>query len=171
MYLSKFESSGLILPRLDNPARYSRFQQYMDTKMLLMMFVSRLAEQISPDDVLINVCNPGMTAGTGLGKDVKNPGFAARFFIPLFVKTVGRSVGAGASVYIHALITEGRKRHGSFISDWTIKPYPRLMYTQKGQSMRERLWQETMEELHFASDSGFADLFASGREKFVNNQN
>ena len=36
------------------------------------------------------------------------------------------------------------------------------MYTQKGRDMRDRLWQETLEKLRFASNDGFADLFASG---------
>lgn len=36
------------------------------------------------------------------------------------------------------------------------------MYTQKGREMRDRLWQETMEELNFASASGFTN-FANAR--------
>lgn len=122
MYLSKFEPSGSILPQLDDPARYSRFQQYMDSKLLLMMFVSCLAEKISSVDVIINVCNPGMTAGTGLGRDIQNPGFATRLLVPLFVMAIGRSLKLGASVYVHAVVAEGQKSHGSFFSDWTIKP-------------------------------------------------
>lgn len=122
MYLSTFETSGPILPQLDDPARFSGFQQYRDSKMLLMMFVSRLAEQVNPDDVLINVCNPGLTAGTELQRDNKNTGFVSRLVIPPFVKTIGRSVEAGASIYVHALVAEGRESHGSFVSDWAIKP-------------------------------------------------
>ncbi|KAK0642626.1 Short chain dehydrogenase sol3 [Lasiodiplodia hormozganensis] len=122
MYFSKFETSGPILPQLDDPARFSGFQQYRDSKMLLMMFISRLAEQANSDDVLINVCNPGLTAGTELQRDNKNTGFATRLVIPPFVKIVGRSVEAGASIYVHALVAEGRESHGSFVSDWSIKP-------------------------------------------------
>ncbi|RYP85117.1 hypothetical protein DL770_005097 [Monosporascus sp. CRB-9-2] len=77
MYLSKFEAPGPILPMLDDETRYTRFDQYRDSKLLLMM-------------------------------------------------------------------------------------YARLMYTQEGHDISKRLWQETMKELRFASDSGFAELFTAG---------
>ncbi|VUC27691.1 unnamed protein product [Clonostachys rosea] len=148
MYLSKFSPAGPVFPRMDNPGSYERMTQYMDSKLLLMIFINRLAQQIGPDDVIINVCNPGMVAGTGLGRNgSQNPGFVEKYLLPLFVKTLGRSVQSGASVYIHALLDEGKKGHGSFISDWDIKPYPRLLYVNEGQEFSERLWQETMEEL------------------------
>ncbi|CAG9944880.1 unnamed protein product [Clonostachys rosea f. rosea IK726] len=148
MYFSKFSPAGLVFLRMDNPGSYERMTQYMDSKLLLMIFINRLAQQIDPDHVIINVCNPGMVAGTGLGRNGSpNPGFAEKYLVPLFVKALGRSVQSGASVYVHALLDEGKKGHGSFISDWDIKPYPRLMYVGEGQELSERLWHETIEEL------------------------
>lgn len=121
MYLSKFEASGPILPFLDDPTRYTRFEQYRDSKLLLMMFIAKLAEKISPDSVIINVSNPGLTANTGLGKsEEQKAGLAARLLVPVFIKAVGRPLKVGASNYIHALLEEGTESHGSFVSDWEI---------------------------------------------------
>ncbi|KAF2797225.1 putative short-chain dehydrogenase/reductase family protein [Melanomma pulvis-pyrius CBS 109.77] len=147
MYLSKFEASGPVFPRMDNPAPYAKIKQYMDSKLLLMMFVAQLADEISPEDIIINVSNPGLTAGTSLGKDDEKPGFMERYIVPIFIHALGRSTQVGASNYIHALVEEGRESHGSFVSDWAIKPYPALMYKKEGRNMIERLWQETTEEL------------------------
>ncbi|KAJ4222587.1 hypothetical protein NW757_014406 [Fusarium falciforme] len=160
MYLSKFSDDMPVFPRMDNPTGYERMRQYMDSKLLLMVFIRQLARQISPDDVIINVCNPGMVAGTGLGRNGNpNPGFAEKYVVPLFVKALGRKVQAGASVYIHALLGEGKRGHGSFISDWTIKPFARLLYTKEGQDLSDRLWKETMDELRLALEYGIEQLF------------
>ncbi|GIJ85597.1 hypothetical protein Asppvi_004456 [Aspergillus pseudoviridinutans] len=128
MYLSKFQSAGPVFPRMDDSTVYERMKQYMVSKLLLILFVRQLAQQISPGDVAINA--------------------------------LGRKVRSGASVYIHTLLGEGKRGHGSFISDWTIKPYGRLLYTKEGQDLSERLWQETMEELRFTSEKGIKRLFA-----------
>lgn len=122
MYFSKFQTSGSIFSLMDDSSRFKTFGRYSDTKLLIMMFVARFAEKIDPKDIIINVCNPGMTAGTGLGQNADKPGLAARYIGPIFGKALGRSVEVGASVYIHALVMLGQESHGSFVSDWTIQP-------------------------------------------------
>lgn len=123
MYFSSLKQTESILDLMDNPTRFVKFQQYMDSKLLLMMFAARLAETVSADDVIINVCNPGMTGGTNLGREEgEEPGFAARYIVPIFIKALARSGSAGASNYVHALLMEGKLSHGSFVSDWAIKP-------------------------------------------------
>lgn len=122
MYFADFEASGPIFPRVDDPARYSQFQQYRDSKLFLMMFVARLADQLDPEEIIVSVCNPGMTAGTGFIHDVENAGILDRYIIPLFVKAMGRTGPVGASNYIHALVIGGKESHGGFFSDWAIKP-------------------------------------------------
>ncbi|KAL5042792.1 hypothetical protein BDW71DRAFT_210803 [Aspergillus fruticulosus] len=123
MWLSRFQTTDHIISYMDNPAGFKGFRQYMDSKLLMMLFVYRMARQFDPhDDVLINVCNPGAVGGTNLGSDA-TLGWFTKTFLRLFTYTVSRSVGAGASNYIHALVVEGEKSHGSFVSDWDIKPY------------------------------------------------
>jgi len=64
MYLSRFSADMPVFPRMDNPTGYGRMRQYMDSKLLLTVFIHQLARQISPDDVIINVCNPGRWNGS-----------------------------------------------------------------------------------------------------------
>ncbi|KAF5017479.1 hypothetical protein F66182_10584 [Fusarium sp. NRRL 66182] len=147
MYLSNFNPTGPIFACMDDPTQYSMFAQYLASKLMVMMFFSRLAESFNNKDIIINVCNPGMTAGTGADEDAEKPSFAVRCMRFFLVKTLARSVEAGASNYVYALIFAGPESHGSFVSEWTVKPYPALMYKNEGKDLVERLWQETVAEL------------------------
>lgn len=84
-----------------------------------MFFVARIAELVKPSDVLINLSNPGMTKGTSLGSDglwiVKKLYDGAQYFL-------ARSTEVGASTYLDAVLARGAESHGSFLSDWAIKP-------------------------------------------------
>lgn len=73
MYLSNMKLAGPIFSHFDHSARFKQFTQYSSSKLILMMFVSKLAEQVSPNDVVIKVCNPGGTGGTNLGGRAENP--------------------------------------------------------------------------------------------------
>ncbi|KAI1129193.1 putative short-chain dehydrogenase/reductase family protein [Nemania abortiva] len=169
MYLSTFQTTGPILDQFDDQTRYSRFDQYRDSKLLLMMFISRLAQQISPDDVIINVSNPGLTYGTGLGKGDEKLGHSenaspaiVRMLFPVFMRAIGRPGKVGASAVVHGVVAGGRESHGSFVSDWEVKPHARVMYTQAGKDMSEKLWHETMEEFRgLGFDFGFTNTLAS----------
>jgi len=91
-------------------------------KHALLLFVARLAQQMgSPDQtgVVLSVVNPGLTKGTSLAHEhsvlIQLPGIA-------LAALLGRSLEHGASTYIHAVVVQGAESHGSFCSDWTIKP-------------------------------------------------
>ena len=99
MYLSEIKPAGPVISRFDDSARFKSFEQYMNSKLILMMFISKLAEQVRPDDVIINMCNPGMMAGTNLGGNIENPGFMIRDILPLFVSCW--SDPAGWREYLH----------------------------------------------------------------------
>ncbi|KAI1494081.1 hypothetical protein F5X96DRAFT_618943 [Biscogniauxia mediterranea] len=151
-------SWGSVFEFMDDPARFAKLPQYANSKLLLMMFVARLAEKTSPKDVIISVCNPGHTGGTGLGQvhdssgsSSSSSGFVERYLLPIFERVVARPTHVGASVYTHALLMETEESHGSFVSDWAIKPYAPVMYTPEGRSMIDRLWDETVDELGLSS--------------------
>ncbi|KAE8154627.1 hypothetical protein BDV25DRAFT_147573 [Aspergillus avenaceus] len=121
MYMSKLKTTGSVFPVMNDEVRFQGFQQYMDSKLLLMMFTVRLAEQYDPKDIVINVSNPGLTYGTNLGGDDHKSGLAPLIIKPI-VRALGRSLAVGASVYVHALVLNGEESHGSFVSDWQVKP-------------------------------------------------
>lgn len=119
-YSAPLKTEGPVLAQLDDPKGYARFPAYTNSKLVLTLFVGRLAELVDPDDVLINLSNPGMTKGTSFGND--NAVILRKLFgvIQYFL---ARSVEVGATVYLDAALTRGAESHGKFISDWAIKPW------------------------------------------------
>lgn len=151
-------AGGPILPRLEAPSDYDGMTQYLTTKFLLVGFVAKLAENVSPDEVIVNTVNPGLTASTDIAKD-NTPSLPFRIFIQL----TGRSLEWGANTYVDGAVVQGPESHGSFVSDWTIKPYPAIYYTEKGVELRNRLWEETMEELNFVGVSSIVSKLAQSK--------
>lgn len=113
------KTEGPVLAQLDDPKAYGRLTTYGSAKLLLTLFVGRLAELVDPGDVLINLCNPGMTKGTAVGRE--NSAILV-FLFKIMQYFYARSVEVGASVYLDAALTRGAESHGKFISDWAIKP-------------------------------------------------
>ncbi|KAJ0116605.1 short-chain dehydrogenase reductase family [Diaporthe amygdali] len=151
-------AGGPILPRIAAPAKFESMNQYATTKLLLMGFVMKLAESIDPEVVIVNVVNPGLTASTDISKGTP-PSLAFRTFLML----TGRSLEWGADTYVEGVVVKGKESHGSFVSDWTIKPFPTIYYTEEGVEMKDRLWEETMEELNFVGASGIVSKLANAK--------
>jgi NAD(P)-dependent dehydrogenase (short-subunit alcohol dehydrogenase family) len=106
---------GHLFAIMDDPSRFAPLTQYADSKLLLTMFVAELAA-----DIAVNVCNPGLTHGTELGRDANR---LARAVMRPFVRALGRPVNVGASVYVYALLGEDpAASHGRFVSEWAVEP-------------------------------------------------
>ncbi|TGJ85564.1 hypothetical protein E0Z10_g3194 [Xylaria hypoxylon] len=146
-YTAKLERQGPVLRQFDTSRDFSHFEWYGKSKLMLIFFIARLAEMVSPSDVLINMSNPGATKGTDFGRDT-NLIFRKAFSVLQFF--LSRTVAEGASMYLDAALTRGTDSHGSFISEWTIKPYPKIWYTPEGRETDLILWEETLGELDFA---------------------
>ncbi|KAI1377708.1 NAD(P)-binding protein [Hypoxylon crocopeplum] len=149
-YQTDIHTKGPVLQQFNNPEAFSQFPWYSKSKLLLTLFVSKLAEFVSPDEVLINMANPGMTRGTEFFREFSN---FSMWLVGLAQLLFARSVDVAATTYVDAAVAQGKGSHGSFLSDWKIKPYPKVWYTPEGREVRERLWEETMEELNFAGAS------------------
>lgn len=104
IYFSKLKATGPVFPLMDNRTRFQGFRQYMDSKLLLMMFVVRLTDQYDSSDIIINVCSPGMPYGTNLGQDARKSGFGARYIIRPFVRALGRPLNRGGRAYTYTLL-------------------------------------------------------------------
>ncbi|KAK9244228.1 hypothetical protein V1506DRAFT_542087 [Lipomyces tetrasporus] len=122
-------------------------QTYGATKLLCHMFIYKLVDYVSADDVVVNLVDPGMTRGTGLNRDM--PKVIRTLVVPMLF-AISRSVTDGASAYLDASVIKEKESHGCFIMDWEIRPFPPLLYTPKGTTTIERLWQETLDEFDFA---------------------
>ncbi|KAK7216265.1 hypothetical protein V2G26_004268 [Clonostachys chloroleuca] len=62
-------------------------------------------------------------------------------------KLMATSPEKGALTYIDACILRGTESHGSFLSDWQVNAFHPIMYTSEGESVMDRLWEETIKEL------------------------
>ncbi|KAK1961430.1 retinol dehydrogenase 12 [Colletotrichum sublineola] len=149
-YMAKLKSMNPILPQFDDPKAYRMDLVYMNSKLLLLFFVTKLAELVDPSDVLINVSNPGFTKGTALGHDSS---IIMQKIFGVIHYLIARSLEVGASVYLNAVLAQGAESHGSFISEWAIRPFPPIWYTEEGRKLRDRLVEETMKELKPAGAS------------------
>ncbi|ORY71064.1 uncharacterized protein BCR38DRAFT_415837 [Pseudomassariella vexata] len=152
MYQPEFcpKLKGPVLPQYDNAENFRFFPWYGGSKLFLAFFVSRLVEYVDASDVIINVPNPGATRYTGLDR---NASALFRMAMNTVKFVLGRSLESGASIYLEATVAQGEESHGSFISEWAIRPYPAVWYTTEGQELAARLWEETMEELKFVGAS------------------
>ncbi|KAI1196687.1 retinol dehydrogenase 12 [Nemania serpens] len=151
-FWASLETRGVVLPQLDKPQGYAPMTWYQKTKLLQHFFVAKLAQEVDSRDVILNMVNPGMCAGTAFGDD--KSGFSALLvgLFNVFKWLMARPVAVGASTYVDAVV-RGEESHGSYVSDWAIRPYPGILYTQEGGQLGERLWDETMKELDFADAS------------------
>ncbi|KAH5139448.1 hypothetical protein HBI56_226380 [Parastagonospora nodorum] len=139
---------GSILESLDRPEKFDGFGQYGLSKLLVMMFVANLAQTINPKEVIVNCTDPGATKGTAFFRSVDSK--VMSIVLRAFVELIGRQPADASRIYLHSSLVLGEESHGSW-TDWIIRAWPKTMYTDQGQQMGERLWNETLEELKFAS--------------------
>lgn len=162
MWSTKVETVGPVLNQFDEPKEFAQPRWYGVSKLLLALFVWRLSEAVSPDEVIINLVNPGMTGGTSF---FSRESFVVRKAIGLVQFLLARKADVAATTYVDAVAARGKESHGAILSDWTIKPlvltscpsyftdtdqsrYPSICYTAEGTVFRDRLWEETMEDLN-----------------------
>lgn len=121
-FWASLETRGVVLPQLDKPQGYAPMTWYQKTKLLQHFFVAKLAQEIDSRDIILNMVNPGMCAGTGFGDD--KSGFSALLIglFNVFKWLMARPVAVGASTYVDAAV-RGEESHGSYVSDWAIRPY------------------------------------------------
>ncbi|KAH7163427.1 hypothetical protein B0J13DRAFT_36801 [Dactylonectria estremocensis] len=132
---------------IDDAASFASMNAYKTSKLLLLLFLDKLAQQVSADDVIINVPNPGACRGTEFGADSRSR--VEKFFFGVMAFIMGRPVAVGARQYVDAVTRLGAESHGGFVSEGKVKPFPTMMYENSGRVLQETLWQETLEEFEF----------------------
>lgn len=119
MYPLDMDNKTPILQQFDNPEAFDQLPTYSKIKALVLLFVSKLADYVDPEEVLVNVTNPSMTKGTQIFQH--NRVYFQKMMGALNV-LMGRSVEVAASNYVHSTVVLGKESHGSFTANWTIKP-------------------------------------------------
>jgi len=111
---------GLLTRLFDEEKGYGRFPWYVRSKFVLFAWFARLAERVDAADVVVNLVNPGLVKGTDLGRDVNSAAF--KVVVWFGMRLMARTLEAGAKNYVAAAVVQGPESHGSYISEWTIKP-------------------------------------------------
>lgn len=109
-----------LLPSFDKADTYDGIDRYNTSKLLAHMFLWKLVDYVSANDVIINLADPGFVKGTDLTRDAKG---GAKVGAAVFGAITGRTKPVGASTYIDAAVTKGKDSHGCFIMSWQIHPY------------------------------------------------
>lgn len=123
MWSTELETVGPILKPLDEPKGFAQPRWYGISKALLALFVWKLSEVVSPDEVVINLVNPGMTGGTGF---FTRESFFVRMAVGLIQVLLARKVEVAATTYVDAVAARGKESHGAVLSDWAVKPLVNL---------------------------------------------
>lgn len=119
-YWAKVPGPGPIFARFEAEDGFDTHAWYAGSKLLLILAVAKLAEHVDPQDVIVNTVNPGLVSGTSIMRDLQ-PAWL-RPVVRALVWLVGRDLAAGASTYVDGAVVQGPESHGSYCSDWTIKP-------------------------------------------------
>ena len=94
-------------------------ERYGVSKLLTQLFLVKLSEIVKSDDVIINMVDPGLTKGTGLGREASG---MVRIVMSMFNGIAGRSVDKGAATYVDAVVGHGKESHGCFLMNEQIAP-------------------------------------------------
>lgn len=120
-FASKFpnRTASPLLPSFDNDKNFDLTDQYNTSKLLGMMFLWKLTDYVSSDDVVVNAIDPGFVKGTNLTNDLP---FVASIFFAIFKQIAARSLKVGASTYVDGAVVKGKESHGCYIMSWKISP-------------------------------------------------
>ena len=122
-HLCKFPNRSIrpILPSFDDTAvtPWDASERYGVSKLLCQLFVVKLAEHVNPEDVIVNMVDPGLTKGTSLSRYATGPTAVAA---KIFFSVAGRPVDRGAATYVDAALGHGKETHGCFLMNCKIAP-------------------------------------------------
>ncbi|KAH8645836.1 retinol dehydrogenase 12 [Xylariales sp. PMI_506] len=142
----KERHSNPLLPAFDVPIRWGVSvvgERYNSCKMLIMMLVLKLKDVVDPTEVIINCLCPGMVKPTQHERDQSVVFRSATWLVRMLL---GRSLEVAAWTYLDGAVEKGVNSHGSFLASWQISPFPKLMYTEEGRIVANRMWEETLKE-------------------------
>lgn len=108
-----------LLLSFDDKKNFDPIDNYPRTKFLTQLFLWKLTDLVSGDDVIINMVEPGFTKGTELQRDTSLP---VKAFLALLKSVSARDVKLAVSTYLDAAIVKGKDSHGSILMNWEIAP-------------------------------------------------
>lgn len=108
-----------LLQTLDLGESWDAPNRYNVTKLLVQLFLAKLCDMVDPDEVVINMVEPGFTKGTDLSRGFTG---VVGAMSSLFKKIAARPVELAATTYIDAAVVKGNYSHGCFLMNCEITP-------------------------------------------------
>jgi NAD(P)-dependent dehydrogenase (short-subunit alcohol dehydrogenase family) len=108
---------GRLLDSFDRAEKFDGFGQYGLSKLLVMMFVAKLAQTINPKEVIVNCTDPGATKGTAFFRNVNS--WIISTVLRAFLGLIGRRSADASRIYLHSSLVLEEESHGSW-TDWII---------------------------------------------------
>ncbi|RSL45492.1 hypothetical protein CEP53_010767 [Fusarium sp. AF-6] len=105
---------------------WSGQERYGVSKLLNQLFIVRLTEKVDPNEVIVNMVDPGLTKGTGLPQHATG---AVAVAAKVFNTIAGRPLNRGAATYVDAVFGHGKESHGCFLMNCQISPLACWFYT------------------------------------------
>jgi NAD(P)-dependent dehydrogenase (short-subunit alcohol dehydrogenase family) len=115
----KTKTAVPLLASFDKKENFDSIDSYPTSKYLGQLFMWKLVERVSADDVVINLVEPGFIKGTDL---FRNAPMAVRGFMYAFQAATARTAKIGALTYLDATIVKGKESHGCILMNWDIAP-------------------------------------------------
>ena len=108
-----------ILPSFDDPKYFDAIDRNNASKVLSHMFRWKLVKDVSAEDVIISLSDPGIVKGTDLTRDAKGGQMVAA---ALFGAIAGGTKDVGATTYLDAILNKESESNGCFVLSWQVHP-------------------------------------------------
>ncbi|KAM7198368.1 NAD(P)-binding protein-8 [Rhypophila sp. PSN 637] len=140
----KDRSANPILSALDDKFnKWDTMERYATSKLLGQLFVTELAKHVSPDLAVVNMANPGLCHGCGLGRH--GAGTVLGFALGSLAAVMGRTPSIGARAIVDAAVRKEPESHGQYCEDGKIRPMAPLVCKPETEEVAQRLWAEKNE--------------------------
>ncbi|KAF2639254.1 hypothetical protein P280DRAFT_491132 [Massarina eburnea CBS 473.64] len=145
----------------NKPENFKEGVQYSYTKMFLMHVASKLAGEVSSEEVIITSICPGLVR-TDLGRDHYFPGIGMLFAIAGLL--IMNSAAVGANPILSGTV-QGEMAHGRFWKDDRIMPIAPSLAGDSNKKLGLRIWGEIVEPSTHGTSSFLRYLFPHSSQR------
>lgn len=108
-----------LLPTFDSEKWWNPDDRYGQSKLLGQLFFARLAEHVQPNEVIINMIEPGFTKGTDLLRNVQG---VSGVILRTLCALMAHPAEAASLTYIDGAVVRGEESHGCIIDKCQVGP-------------------------------------------------
>ncbi|KAF3065788.1 Short-chain dehydrogenase TIC 32, chloroplastic [Daldinia childiae] len=149
-----------LLPSFDKPGKVDMLNRTFVSKLLGQLFLVELAKHVPSSVAVINTATPMMVYDSGISRDTSRS--LQGKIAEVFRRRIGYTSAVGARMIVDAAVKHGEETHGQYLGLQELKPMAPIVYTPKGEQLRNILWKETLQEFSFAGVKDILKEISSG---------